>query len=782
MKKSILVILIITGIINITTAQNYILEGTIKDENTGERLTGVNVYVPELEKGTVSDMNGKYELTLDEGEHRVVYSFVGYQRQEKKIDLTSDMVLDIWMDSGGLRLNEVLVTGERTNRNVEDTEMSAVTLDIETIKRIPAFLGEVDVLRTIQLMPGVQSAGDGNTGFFVRGGNADQNLVLLDDAVVFNASHLFNFFSVFNPDAINDVKLYKGGIFPEYGGRLSSVLDINMKTGDKDRYKVNGGLGLISSRLTAEGPIQRGKSSFLVSGRRTYADLFLKLSSDETQRETQLYFYDLNWKTNYVINDKNRVFFSGYFGRDVTMLSDLFGFDWGNTTMTLRWNHLFRENFFSDISFLYSNYQFNITGEVGPADFQWKSFLHNLNVKADFNWLPTEESTLNFGIQSIYHNLDPGTVSATVEGAADTNIDLTLNNGLEHGIYANYEQNLFDNRLSLAVGIRNSIYQVIGPGAQYTYDQSDPLLWEVADTLDLKRGEVYDQFLNLEPRASMRFKINELSSVKASYNRMVQYLQQAQSAQSVAPYDVWFAVSNNIEPQIADQLALGYFRNFSDNMIESSVEIYYKDFKNITDVIDNGDILGNEFVEGELRTGTGWSYGAEFLLQKPSGRINGILGYTWSVAKRKIPGINDGNPYFSPNDRRHDLSLSGSYDYTPEWNIGINFVYATGRAFTLPIGKIYYQGAFAPVYDVRNANRMPDYHRLDLSVTYTPEIRRRDNIRFQSSWNFSVFNVYGRANPISISFAENEERPGIPNSSYFYIPGPIPAVTWNFNF
>ncbi|MFW5759090.1 MAG: TonB-dependent receptor plug domain-containing protein, partial [Bacteroidota bacterium] len=323
---------------------------------------------------------------------------------------------------------------------------------------------------------------------------------------------------------------------------------------------------------------------------------------------------------------------------------------------------------------------------------------------------------------------------------------------------------------------------VIGPGAQYTYDQSDPLLWEVADTLDLKRGEVYDQFLNLEPRASMRFKINELSSVKASYNRMVQYLQQAQSAQSVAPYDVWFAVSNNIEPQIADQLALGYFRNFSDNMIESSVEIYYKDFKNITDVIDNGDILGNEFVEGELRTGTGWSYGAEFLLQKPSGRINGILGYTWSVAKRKIPGINDGNPYFSPNDRRHDLSLSGSYDYTPEWNIGINFVYATGRAFTLPIGKIYYQGAFAPVYDVRNANRMPDYHRLDLSVTYTPEIRRRDNIRFQSSWNFSVFNVYGRANPISISFAENEERPGIPNSSYFYIPGPIPAVTWNFNF
>ena len=782
MKKSILVLLFFIGAVNITTAQEYTLEGTIKDENTGETLVGVNVFVPKLEKGTVSDLNGKYEITLEEGQHTLVYSFVGYQRQERKIDLTSNMVLNIWMENGGLRLNEVLITGERTNRNVENTEMSSVTLDIETIKRIPAFLGEVDVLRTIQLMPGVQSAGDGNTGFFVRGGNADQNLVLLDDAVVFNASHLFNFFSVFNPDAINDVKLYKGGILPEYGGRLSSVLDINMKTGDKDQYKVNGGIGLISSRLTVEGPVQRGKSSFLVSGRRTYADLFLKLSRDETQRETQLYFYDLNWKTNYVINDKNRLFFSGYFGRDVTMLSDLFGFDWGNTTMSLRWNHLFNENFFSDISFLYSNYQFNISGEIGPADFQWKSFLHNLNLKADFNWLPAEESTLSFGIQSIYHNLDPGTISASIEGAADTNIDLTINNGLEHGIYVNYQQDIFDNRFSFAVGLRNSFYQVIGPGTQYNYNQDDPLQWEVADTLELNRGEIYDRFMNLEPRASMRFTINEESSLKASYNRMVQYLQQAQSAQSVAPYDVWFAVSNNIEPQIADQLALGYFRNFNDNMIESSVEIYYKDFKNITDVIDNGDILGNEFVEGELRTGTGWAYGAEFLLQKPTGRINGLFGYTWSVAKRKIPGINQGDPYFAPNDRRHDLSLSGSYDYTPKWNIGISFVYATGRAFTLPIGKIYYQGAFAPIYDVRNANRMPDYHRLDLSVTYTPEIRRRDNIRFQSSWNFSVFNVYGRANPISISFAENETRPGVPNSSYFYIPGPIPAVTWNFNF
>ncbi|MFW5706943.1 MAG: TonB-dependent receptor [Bacteroidota bacterium] len=772
-------------LLTITTAagQNrYTVSGTVSDGSTGELLTGVNVYIPDLRKGDVTDMEGAFRLELEAGEYQVVFSFIGYQKLEKTIKVRGNLRLDIELGNGGISLSEVVVSGERTNRNVEQAQMSTVTLDIETIRNIPAFLGEVDVLRTIQLLPGVQSAGDGNTGFFVRGGNADQNLVLLDDAVVFNASHLFNFFSVFNSDALKDIQLYKGGIDPSYGGRLSSVLDVNMKEGDMNQYNIKGGIGLISSRLTIDGPIQYGRSAFMVSGRRTYADLFLKLSPDESQRNTQLFFYDINAKMNYVIDDKNRLFFSGYYGKDVTLFSDLFGFDWGNTTSSLRWNHIFNDRFFSDVSLHYSNYQFNISGDIGPASFRWNSMLHNLNLKVNFNLMAGENNLFTFGAQTIYHNLDPGTIAAEIEGAAVANVRLSADNALEHGIFFNNEQSLFDDRLLLVYGIRGSVFQIVGPGKQYAFDRSDPLRWEVADTIALEDGSFYNTFFSLEPRLSFRYKIDERQSIKGSYNRMTQYIQQAQSAQSVAPYDVWYAVSNNIPPQQADQVALGYFRNLRSDLIETSIEIYYKDLKNISEVIDNGDILGNELLESQLRVGSGWAYGAEFLVKKETGKLTGFAGYTWSVAKRKIEEINDGNPYFAPNDRRHDLSLSAGYAINGKWNIGANFIYATGTAFTLPIGKLYYQGAFAPIYSERNSSRLPDYHRLDLSVTFTPNIRDRDRRRFESSWNFSLFNVYGRVNPISISFAEKEDNPGIPNSSFFFIPGPIPAITWNFNF
>ncbi|TVQ08945.1 MAG: TonB-dependent receptor [Bacteroidetes bacterium] len=758
------------------------LSGTVRDGSTGELLTGVNVFLPKTQTGAVTGFDGDYSLLLEKGEHTIIFSFIGYQRLEKTIRVEGNMTLNVELGNGGIRLSEVVVSGQRTNRNVERAEMSTVTLDIETIRNIPAFLGEVDILRTIQLLPGVQSAGDGNTGFYVRGGNADQNLVLLDDAVVFNASHLFNFFSVFNADAIKDLKLYKGGIHPEYGGRLSSVLDIGMKEGDMNQYKMTGGIGLISSRATLEGPLQYGRSAFMISGRRTYADLFLKLSSDENQRNTQLFFYDLNGKMNYVVDDKNRLFLSGYYGRDVTLFSEFFGFDWGNATASLRWNRLNSDRFFSDFSLLYSNYQFNITGDIGPASFRWNSMLNNLNLKSDFTFLASENSTLTFGLQSIYHNLDPGTIQAKIEGAASATFNLTPANGLEHGLYINHEQTLWDNRLVIVYGLRGSVFQVMGPGKQYIFDKSDPLRWEVSDSISLSSGNFYDTFSALEPRLSFRYKFNEESSIKGSYNRMTQYIQQAQSAQSVAPYDVWYSVSNNIPPQQADQVALGYFRNFFSDLIETSLEFYYKDFKNITDVVDNGDILGNEFLEGQLRTGKGWAYGAEFLIQKESGPVSGFLGYTWAIAKRKIDDINEGKAYYAPNDRRHDLSLSGNYEISRRWSAGMSFVYATGNAFTLPVGKMYYQGAFAPIYAERNSSRLPDYHRMDLSVTYTPVLRDKDRRRFKSSWNFSLFNVYGRANPISVSFAENSDRPGTPNSSFFYIPGPIPAITWNFNF
>ena len=762
--------------------QRYTLRGSVRDASSGEYLTGVNIFIPEIDGGAVTDIDGRYSIRLSEGEYTLIFSFIGYERFERKILMDTDKRLDVFLRNGGLRLSEVVVSAERSGRNVERAEMSTVSLSMETIRNIPAFLGEVDVLRTIQLLPGVQSAGDGNTGFFVRGGNADQNLILLDDAVVFNASHLFNFFSVFNPDAVKDIQLFKGGIMPEYGGRLSSVLDVRMKQGDMNKYKMSGGVGLISSRLTLEGPIQRGRSAFLLSGRRTYADLFLKLSSDEVQRQSQLYFYDFNGKMNYVLNDQNRLFFSGYYGKDVTLFSELFSFDWGNATSSMRWNRIFNDRMYSDFSILYSNYQFNIAGDVGPASFRWQSELHNINLKADFNYIFNDNNTFTFGLQSIYHNLDPGNIVARIEGAAGAEFNLTATNALEHGIYFNNEQSLFNDRLLLVYGLRNSVFQLIGPGTQYIFDKTNPLQWQVTDSLQLERGKFYDEFINWEPRISFRYKINDRSSFKGSFNRMVQYIQQAQSAQSVAPYDVWYSASNNIPPQIADQLAVGYFRNFLEDRIETSVEVYYKDMQNVSDVVDNGDILGNELLEGQLRIGHGWAYGAEFLVQKQTGRLNGFLGYTWAVAKRQIDDINEGKAYFAPNDRRHDLSMSGSYDINKTWNVGMSFIYATGTAITLPVGKMFYQGAFAPIYSDRNSGRLPDYHRLDLSVTFTPNLRDRDRRRFESSWNFSLFNVYGRVNPISVSFAENSDRPGVPNSSFFYIPGPIPAITWNFNF
>lgn len=762
-------------------AQGYNVNGIVTDAETGETLVGATVFVPEIQYGVVSGPDGTYNLSLPEGEYRIVFSFVGYENFEKVVGPDKDVRLDVELISSNVSLAEVVISARAANSNVERAEMSTIAVSMETMQNIPAFLGEVDVLRSVQLLPGVQSAGDGNTGFFVRGGNADQNLVLFDDATVFNASHLFNFFSVFNPDAVADLKLYKGGIPPSYGGRLSSVLDIGMKSGSLDQYMVNGGIGLISSRLSVEGPIQGGRSSFLLAGRRTYADLFLKLSPNENQRDTRLYFYDLNAKMNYVVNEKNRIFFSGYYGSDITAFSDLFGFDWGNATGSVRWNRIFSDRFSGSLSLLYSNYRFNITGDVGPASFRWQSEIDNLTSKADFTYLPNDNNIFSFGLQSIYHMLDPGLISALIEGASRTTINLSEGNALEHGIYFNNEQRLFDNMLVLVYGLRGSAFQVIGPGQQYDFDKTRSQNWEVADSIDLERGKIYDTFYGLEPRLSLRLNLGASSSLKASYNRMIQYIQQAQSAQSVAPYDVWYMSSNNIPPQVADQVVIGYFRNFLSDKVEFSAEFYYKQLTNISDVIDNGDILGNEFLESQLRIGDGWSYGAEWLVRKDEGRFTGFAGYTWARTRRKIDGINDGEPYYAPGDRRHDMSLSGGYAISPAVSVSLNFIYSTGRAFTLPVGKMSYQGAFAPIYSERNSNRLPDYHRLDLSVTYTPggEAGKK---RFGSSWNFSVFNVYGRVNPISVSFAEDSDRPGIPRSSFFYIPGPIPAVTWNFNF
>jgi len=764
-------------------AQKVTISGYIKDAKTGEELIGATIFVEETKTGGSANIYGFYSVTLPKaGTYNIKYNYLGYTSVTKTLELTQSKTLNVELSQDNLELKEVVVTGEQSNANVEKVEMSSVTLKMEAVKKIPAFFGEVDVLKIIQLLPGVQNAGDGNTGFFVRGGGSDQNLILLDEAIVYNASHLFNFFSVFNSDAIKDLKLSKGGITPEYGGRLSSVLDIRMKDGNTKEFKGTGGLGLISSRLTLEGPIIKDKSSFLVSGRRTYADLFLKFSPDEAQRSNRLYFYDFNTKFNYTINDKNRIFLSGYFRRDVLGFDKFFGFDWGNTTGTLRWNHLFSDKLFSNFSLIYTNYLFNIKGDIGPVTFRWKSAINDINLKSDFTYYLNSKNTFNFGVQSIYHQLDPGEIKTEIQNAFSNTTTLSKNNGLEHGLYFNNEQKI-NTRLSFKYGARLSIYQVIGGagGKQYEYDKTNPNEWLVKDTINLQNGAVYQNYFGFEPRASAKYSLDEFSSIKASYNRIFQYVQQAQSAQSVAPYDVWFAVSNNIKPQRVDQVALGYFRNFKDDLYEFSVEGYYKNINNLYDIIDNGDVLGNEFLESQLRSGRGWSYGLEFLLQKQSGRFTGFIGYTISRTLRQIDEINNGVAYFAPYDRRHDLSLTSNYQINPRLSIAGSFVYATGRAITLPIGKYEYDGVLIPIYDDRNSNRLIDYHRMDLSLTIDPKEEKK-NKRFVSSWNFSVFNVYGRKNPISIGFAENPDRPGQPNTNMFYIPGPIPSVTWNFSF
>ncbi len=778
---SVLIIFVFALILHSNASgQLYSVSGRITDAETSETLAGANVYMPHTQSGVIADSLGFYSILVQKGMHKIIYSFIGYESVEMTLDVVGDMEEDVKLGISNLALKEVVVSAISANRNIEQTRMSTISLDAEALKNIPSFMGEADLLKSIQLLPGVQSAGDGNTGFFVRGGNADQNLVLFDGSVVYNPSHLFNFFSIFNPDAIEDLSLFKGGIHPSFGGRLSSVLDVTMKEGNLEEYEVYGGIGLIASRISAEGPLQRGKSSFFVSGRRTYADMFLKLSRDENLQDTRLYFYDLNGKMNYVIDDRNRLYLSGYYGKDFTAFGDLFGLDWGNSTGSLRWNRILSERFSGNLSILHSDYKFNISGDIGPATFKWRSSLNSIHLKTGFSYLIDDFITLSFGAGSIYHNLDPGSINASIEGASMTDIDLTANIAFEHSLYVNVEQRLWDNRVALEYGVRTSMFQITGPGRQYNYDRSDFYNWVVSDTLNLSGGMFYDSYPGLEPRLGVRLLIDERSSVKVSYNRMIQYIQQAQSAQSVAPYDVWYMTSNNIPPQIANQIVAGYFRNLQSDRFETSVEVYYKDMDNISDVIDNGDILGNEFFEGQLRTGDGWTYGVEALVRKNAGRLNGFVGYTWARSMRRIEGINNGRPYNSPNDRRHDLSISGGYELTPAVSFSMNFIYSTGRAFTLPVGKMSYQGAYAPIYAERNSNRLPGYHRLDLAVAYNTGTNR--NKRFESSWNFSIFNVYGRVNPISVSFAESPETPGVPRSSFFYIPGPVPAVTWNFNF
>lgn len=753
-------------------AQKVTVSGYVKSAETGEDLIGATVSLKDdATVGTVTNIYGFYSLSVAPGTYTIRYQYVGLSTVEKTVELTVKKQVNVELEPTAERLTEVVIEAQKDNANLTETNIGTTKINVDDTKNLPVLMGEPDILKTMQLMPGVKSAGEGNSGFLVRGGTIDQNLILLDEAPVYNASHLLGFFSVFNSDALKNVTLYKGGIPAEYGGRASSVMDIRMKDGNSKKLGVSGGIGLISSKLTVEAPIVKDKGSFIISGRRTYADMFLKLSKDSNQRNTQLYFYDLNMKANYDIGKKDRLFLSFYSGRDRFAFADVFDFNWGNSTGTLRWNHLFSDKLFSNTTLIYSNYDYEFKIGFGESDFAIRSAIQDWNVKEDFTFFANSNNTVKFGLNGIYHNIVPGEVSVS-EGSQFQPFKVDDKYSFEGGAYIQNEHKI-NTRLTMNYGLRYSYFNYLGEGTAYTFDKDGEILTEK----DYDKWESIQQYGGLEPRLSANYIVNTKSSVKFGYNRMYQYLHLLSNSSSGTPTDVWTPSSNNIKPQMADQISLGYFRNFKDDAIKSSVEVYYKDMQNLIEYKTGADVLLNNSVESELVYGTGFAYGAEFMVEKTAGKLTGWVSYTLSRTLREFDDIDQGDIFPARQDRIHDLAIVAMYSPNKKWQFSGAFVYYTGDAVTFPTGKYDVDGITVPYYTERNGYRMPDYHRLDLGATWY----RKKTEKFESSWNFSVYNTYGRENAYSIRFAQNADT-GETEARQLSLFKYIPSITYNFKF
>ncbi len=755
--------------------KRFTISGNIKDKKTGEELIGATIYIKEIKTGTTTNVYGFYSVSLNPGKYSITYTYIGYAAVERYIELKENLVLDIELQTREQQLKEVIITGERPDENIRKSEMSVVRMDIKTINRIPALMGEVDIIKAIQMLPGVQSTAEGSSGFSVRGGGPDQNLILLDEAIVYNASHLLGFFSVFNNDAIKDVILYKGDIPASSGGRLSSLLDIRMKDGNQKTLSGAGGIGTISSRLTLEGPIKNDHTSFLVAGRRTYVDVFLPLAKNKEIRDNILYFYDFNAKINHRIDDRNRIFLSGYFGRDV-FSNDFARMSLGNQTGTLRWNHLFSQKLFSNFTLIHSMYDYRLGTPEGNANsFTWTSKMQNQSGKADFTWYADPNNTIRFGAAMIVHTFDPGHAKGTGSESLFTEFSLPENYALEYGVYLSNEQRISE-KLLVKYGVRFSAFQNIGPGTVYNYDEG----YNVLDSVVYGKRKIFKTFNALEPRLGLNYILSNKTSVKASYSRTVQYIHLAQNSTAGTPLDLWFPSSPNVKPQKADQFAIGYFRNLNDNALETSAEVYYKSMHDVIDFKDNAELLLNPQLEGELRTGKGWSYGLELMVRKNTGKLNGWVSYTLSATRRKIAGINDGRSYRAPYEKPHNISIVLNYEFSERSILSANWVYATGAPVTFPTGRAVIGNVIVPIYSDRNAYRLPDYHRLDLS--YTLKGKNKKNRKWQGEWNFSVYNAYGRKNAWAINFVEDQDNPNQTYAEKTYLFSIIPAITYNFKF
>ena len=764
------------------TAQNVTLSGYLKDAENGEILIGATAYIKDLSIGVTSNTYGYYALTAPAGTYEVSFSYIGYTTQTVKITLTKDRALNIKLDEESKYLNEVTVTGEAADANVQSIEMSVSKLPVKTVKKLPAFMGEVDIIKTITLLPGIQSGGEGSSGLYVRGGGPDENLMLLDEAPVYNASHLLGFFSVFNSDAIKDIQVYKGGIPAEYGGKASSVIDIRMKDGNSQHFAATGGIGNISSRLTLEAPIIKDKWSFVASGRRTYADVAGRLAGIDELDDNQLYFYDFNFKTNLQLSDKDRVYVSAYSGDDIFTLGTSIFMDWGNLTTTARWNHLVTNKLFSNTSFIYSKYDYSVgIPEGGTNAFDWSSHIEDYNLKQDFTHFLNPDNKLRYGINAIYHQFNPGEISVG-DDSFFSDIQLTKYNALEGAIYVSNEQKL-NSRLSLRYGLRFSFFQQVGEGKLNEYmDSNRPENTEIIKTTTYEKWDrIGKAYLNPEPRFSFKYTLDENSSVKGSYNRMVQNLHLITNTNSPTPFDIWLPSTQYIKPRIANQVGLGYFRNFANNAVETSAETFYKRMTNIIDYKDGAELFLNEDLETEILTGNGYAYGFEFLVKKQQGNLTGWLSYTYSKSMRIIEGINDGNPYPSSYDRTHDFSAVMSYSITPELTLSGNWIFSTGNPTSYPVARYEVMGSTFYQYAARNSYRIPNYHRLDASINY--DFKKNSNRKYKQTINLSFYNVYSRRNAYSVTFRQNEENPNVSEAVRLSIIGSIiPALTYNFNF
>lgn len=785
--KIILPLILFFGGLLVQAQEKFTLSGTVTDAESGETLMGANILISELQTGTVSNQYGFYSITLPKGNYEIVYSIVGYASQNFKINLDQNIKKDIPMYLGSENLDEVVIKANGEELNIRSSQMSANTLSSSTIKKIPVVLGEVDVIKSITLLPGVTSAGEGASGFNVRGGAADQNLILLDEATLYNSSHLFGFFSVFNPDAIKDLTLYKGGIPAQYGGRISSVLDIYQKDGNKREYHATGGIGLVASRLLVEGPIKKDKASFLLGGRSSYAHLFLPLFDNNNIA----YFYDLNTKVSYNVNTNNRLFLSGYFGRDVFKISESFGNTFGNTTVNLRWNHLFSDKLFSNLSLIYSDYYFGL--ELKFVEFKFDSGIKNLNLKYDFTHYLSENIALKYGINSIYYKFNPGDVEPTTPTSAVNASKLTDKYAWENAFYGAAEISVGDN-ISIQAGLRLSTFNRLGQSELFLYKNNNPLIYNSEldiyekskpnDTVSFKRNETIKSFAHLEPRLAISYLLNDQTSIKASYNRMAQYIHLISNTTSPTPFDIYAPSGKYIEPQLADQVALGYFRHFTGYSLE--VESFYKKVQNRLDYISGADLIANNAIEQILLNGESRAYGLELLLKKNSGKLQGWLAYTLSKSEQRTAGrtpeesgINNGEWYNTAWDKTHDVSVTASYQLSEKWSFGTNLIFQTGRPTTYPEGQYEYNGLVVPVYEARNSSRITPFHRLDLSATLTPKSNKEK--RWQGEWVFSVYNVYNHKNAASISFEENTDTKQN-EAVRLSIFGIIPSVTYNFKF